>query len=192
MPAPSGRRRLGWLAGAGTLLALAIHSNFITAPLVAAAVLGCAITAVRRGWRPLVAHLAVVSGSMLATTCAALSALLFGVADIFTPTWHSYHMIRDQTNLWHSPDPAWVLDAPHLLVPPTILLAWVASSWRQRKGVGRAELTVAVTAGLQLGAYVYLQFFNTEWVLEYYLYLYMSPLWACVCLLAAFVVVRLS
>jgi len=192
MPAASGRRRLGWVAGAGAVLALAVHSNFITAPLVLAAVVAYAATGIRRGWRPLLLQVAVVAGAMLLTTgtLMALSAALFGVGDILSPTLHWYHLLRSATWKWHSRDPSWVWDTPHLLVPPAVLGAWVACSWRQRKRIGRAELVVAGTAALQLGACIYLQFFNTEQILEFYFY--MSTLWASVCVLTAFVVVRVS
>jgi hypothetical protein len=192
MPATSPRRRLGWVAAAAVALSLALHSTFITLPLIGALVLAHAALTARRSWREASAHLAVLAAGLAATTgvLVLLSTLLYGVADIFSPTWKAYLFLRtpESTRVWHTQSAAWALEDPHLLLPPAMVAGWAAV--RLRRGVPVPELTIVAAAALQFLAYGYLQFFNTEQTLEFFLYL--SMLWPGVLLVSAFLVVAVA
>jgi hypothetical protein len=192
MPAASPRRRGAWVTLAGVALSLALHSMFVTLPLVGALVLAHAALTARRSRREALTQLGLLAGVLVVTTgvLVLMAKLLFGAGDILTPTWAAYQGLRmpDQVMRWHSPSGRWALQDPHLLVPPAAIAAWAAARWR--RGAPVAELTVVLAAALQSLAYGYLQFLNTEQTLEFYLYL--SLLWPAVVLVSAFAVVAVA
>jgi hypothetical protein len=192
MPAAAPGRRIGWVTVAGVALSLALHSMFVTLPLVGGLVLAHAALTARRSRREALTQLGLLAAVLAVTTgvLVLMAKLLFGAGDIVTPTWAAYQRLRmpDQVTLWHTPSGRWALDNPHLLVPPAAVAGWAAA--RRRRGAPVAELTIVLASVLQCLAYGYLQFLNTEQTLEFYLYL--SMLWPAVVLVSAFAVVAVA
>jgi hypothetical protein len=193
MPAQR-RARLGWAAAAGAFLCLAVHSNFVSLPLVLCALLVVATSRSRSSIREVVregaALLAAVIGVSLVLSVAAW--LLYGTADIWTPTFHAFNRLRtpEQVAVNHTSDWRWALDAPHLLVPLLLAVVWLLLRVRSHHGFRPAETLLWLTLVAQSAVFVILQFALEEQVLEFHFYL--SMLWPAAVLVAASTVCELS
>jgi hypothetical protein len=194
MPAASRRRRLLWVTLAGVSLSLALHSQVVSAPLVAAVVLAYAAVNLRRGPLEVLAHLGIVALCAVAVTggLAALAQQIFGSGDIITPTVDAarHFQTPEQVAKFHTTDWRWVLTDPYLLVPPAVTAGWCAARLGRGRSVPPAELAVVAAAALQGLAYAWLQFFHNGAMLEYYFY--SSMLWPGVCLVTAFLLLALG
>jgi hypothetical protein len=194
MPASSRRGRLLWVTLAGVSFSLALHSQVISAPLIAAAVLAYAAVNLRREPLAVLLHLAIMALCAAAVTAglAALAQRVFGSGDIIAPTLDAARHFQTPREVakWHSSNWRWVLNDPYLLVPPVVVGGWLlARLGRLREHASAAELTVVVALALQSLAYTWLQFFGRSATLEYYFY--SSMLWPGVCLVTAFLLVAL-
>ncbi len=194
MPAASRRRRLVWVTLAGVSFSLALHSQVLSAPLIAAAVLAYAAVNLRREPLDVLVHLAVMALCAVAVTggLAAVAQRVFGSSDIITPTLDAARHFQTPREVakWHSTNWRWVLNDPYLLVPPLVVAGWLVARRGRLSGPGsRMELTVVVALALQCLAYTWLQFFGRSAALEYYFY--SSMLWPGVCLVTAFLLVAL-
>ena len=185
--------RLVWVTLCGLALALAVHCQFISAPLVAAIVLAYLAVNLRRRPLEVLAHLAVLIVCAAAVTgaLAGLAQLVFGSHNIIAPTVTASEHFRTPGQLakWHSTTWRWVLDDTYLLALPAALAGWCAARLG-RGGVPSAELTVVLAVALQGLLYTGLQFYGSTATLEYYLY--SSMLWPGVCLVTALLLVALS
>jgi hypothetical protein len=186
--------RLGWVTLSGVALALAVHCQFISAPLVGAIVIAYAAVNLWRQPLDVLAHLAVLAVCAAAVTgaLAGLAQLVFGSHNIIAPTITASEHFRtpEQLALWHSTTWRWVLDDTYLLALPAALAGWCAARLGRGGGVSSAELTVVVAVALQGLLYAGLQFYGSTATLEYYLY--SSMLWPGVCLVTAFLLGALS
>jgi hypothetical protein len=196
MPTAARRARLARLVCVtlgGLALALAVHCQFISAPLVAAIVLAYLAVNLRRRPLEVLAHLAVLIVCAAAVTgaLAGLAQLVFGSHNIIAPTVTASEHFRTPGQLakWHSTTWRWVLDDTYLLALPAALAGWSAARLG-RGGVPSAEQTVVLGVALQGLLYTGLQFYGSTATLEYYLY--SSMLWPGVCLVTAFLLVALS
>jgi 4-amino-4-deoxy-L-arabinose transferase-like glycosyltransferase len=194
MPAASRRRRLVWVTLAGLSFSLALHSQAISAPLIAAAVLAYAAVNLRREPLDVLAHLAVMALCAVAVSAAlaAVAQPVFGSSDIISPTVDAARHFQTPREVakWHSRNWRWVLNDPYLLVPPVVVAGWLVARLGRLRGRGsRAELAVVVALALQVLAYTWLQFFGNSATLEYYFY--SSMLWPGACLVTAFLLVAL-
>jgi hypothetical protein len=193
MPAASRRTRLVWVALAGVALALTVHCQLISAPLVAAIVIAYVAVNVRRQPLEVLAHLGVLVLCAAAVTgaLAGLAQLVFGSHDIITPTVTASEHFRTPAQLakWHSTTWRWVLDDTYLLALPVVLVSWCAARLGGRGGASREELTVVVAVALQGLLYAGLQAYGSTATLEYYLY--SSMLWPGVCLVTTLMLVAL-
>ncbi len=186
--------RAACVVGAGTALSLAVHSQFIAAPLVGAAVAAYAALTVRRNpVRTLgdLLALAVVAG-VTTVGLAVAARIALGSANIIGPTVQAVQLLRTpaQAALWHTADWRWALDAPFLLVPPLWLAAWVLVRRHAGVAVSSAERFVVLSSAAQVAVFGYLQFGGSTATLEYQYYF--SMLWAGATLVLAFVLVALT
>lgn len=191
IPASTRWRRAGWVAAAGIAFGLALNSHIMTAPLVAAMLAAYALV---HGWRRLAATAAelllVVVSVAAATGVLAFAALvMYGEADIISPTVDAVRVLRTaaQIRLWHSTNWRFVLSDTYLLVPPALLAAWAVVRLPRWRGVRREERILVLATALGVLAYFYVQFFADGSTLEYHLY--SSMLWSGVTLTTAFLVV---
>ncbi|HZD03153.1 MAG TPA: glycosyltransferase family 39 protein [Actinomycetes bacterium] len=193
MPAASRRGRLLWVTVAGLSLSLALHSQAISAPLIAALVLAYAAVHLRRAPLDTLAHLGLMALCALAVTggLAALAQQVFGSSDIITPTLRAARHFQTPREVakWHSTNWRWVLSDPYLLVLPAVVAGWCIARLGRGRSAPPAELAVVVAVALQGLAYTWLQFFGNSATLEYYFY--SSMLWPGVCLVSAFLLVAL-
>jgi hypothetical protein len=193
MPTDSRRARWSWFIASAGLFSLALHSNFVAVPFVLAAVVAYAAFHVKE-WR----HLLAAGGVFLVVLAAVTAALsvgawaAFGTADIFRPTWRAFEGLRrpEAIAVNHSANWRWVLDAPYLLVPPLILVVWIALTRQRRNAFSRPEWMLWLTLALQSGVCVVLQFALEHQILEFHFY--SSLLWAAATLVAASTVIELS
>ncbi len=186
--------RLAWVTLSGVALALAVHCQFISAPLVGAIVISYAAVNLWRQPLQVLAHLAVLAVCAAAVTgaLAGLAQLVFGSHNIIAPTITASKHFRtpEQLALWHSTTWRWVLNDTYLLALPAALAGWCAARLGRGGGVSSAELTVVVAVALEGLLYAGLQFYGSTATLEYYLY--SSMLWPGVCLVTAFLLTALS
>ena len=189
----SGLARLAWVTLGGVALALTVHSQFISAPLVGAIVVAYVAVNLRRRPLEVLAHLGVLALCVAAVTgaLAGLAQLVFGSHNIIEPTVHASQHFRTpgQLALWHSTTWRWVLNDTYLLAVPAALAGWCAARLGRDKGVSSAELTVVVALALEALVYTGLQFYGSTATLEYYLY--SSMLWPGVCLVTALLLTAL-
>src|SRR6266498_1705642 len=193
MPAASRRARLGWVVLAGIALALALHCQFVSAPLVGAIVIGYVALNVRREPLHVMAHLGVLvlCGAAVTGALTGLAQLVFGSHNIIAPTVTASEHFRtpEQLAKWHSTTWRWVLGDTYLLALPAALAGWCAARLGRGRPPSPAELAVVVAVALQGLFYAGLQFYGSTATLEYYLY--SSMLWPGVCLVTAFLLVAL-
>ena len=193
MPTDSRRARWSWFIASAVLFSLALHSNFVAVPFVLAGVTAYAAFHLK-AWRHLLA-----AGGVFLVVFAAVSAALslgtwaaFGTADIFRPTWRAFEGLRrpEVIAVNHSANWRWVLDAPYLLVPPLILVGWIALARQRRNAFSQSDWMLWLTLALQSVACVVMQFAFDHQILEFHFY--SSLLWAAATLVAASTVIELS
>jgi 4-amino-4-deoxy-L-arabinose transferase-like glycosyltransferase len=193
MPAPPRWRRL-WVLAAGALFALALHSHVVTALAAGGAVVGYVVVFWRR---PILASLLDVL--LLGTAVLAITAILvigsyryYGQLNVFAPTIDALVRYRVPSEIakFHSTTWKWMLYDVYLLVPPAVIAAWVALSWRLRDRLPREEAAIVLGSLATLVAYTLAEFVGRNWTLEYYFYT--SLLFAGGILVLATVVVRIS
>ncbi len=195
MPARSTAARRAWFITGGALLALAPLAHFASTPLVLAAVGGYLVVHIRRPLRASVVEAGILAGAALVVfgALSALSYLYFGHGDLISPTLRAARTLRTPKELknWHSSNWRWVLYVPYVLVPPTVLGAWVVARGRQWRHVGQEELSIATAFGLQVLAYYVLQFGGgKEQTLEFHLF--SSMLWSGAMLTLAFLLIQIG
>jgi hypothetical protein len=194
------RGRIGWLILAGTAGALALHSQFVSAPLVAAAWLVAVALELKASRREAALTLAILLGCAAAGTglLSLTAALMWGQPDIISPSVRAALWFRKakEVRKFHSANDHWVLRNTYLVVPILAPALWAVLRWatpadrdEQPRRDRRCELGLAITAALQVAAFVYLQFPGKAEELEYHVY--SSMLWSASVLLIALVVARL-
>jgi hypothetical protein len=193
MPAAARRARLGWVVLSGIALALALHCQFIAAPLVGAVALGYFAVTIRDKPWDVIAHMLVLVLCVAAVTgaLAGLAQLVFGTHNIIVPTVTASEHFRTPKELakWHSATWRWVLRDTYLLALPAALAGWCAARLGRGRTPSRAESAVVVIVALQGLFFAGLQFFGSTATLEYYLY--SSMLWPGVCLVTALLLAAL-
>ena len=186
------RGRVGWLLLAGVAGGLAIHSQSISAPLVAVAWAVYVVMQLRTDWRAALKASLILGGCAIAVTgFFALAAwIMWDRPDILSPTITAAEHFRTPNELrkWHSPNWHWVLRNTYLIIPLLTPALWVASV-RGRLAADKVELGLALTGLLQLSLFAYLQFFDITCELEYHVY--SSMLWSAVVLTMAVAVSRI-
>jgi 4-amino-4-deoxy-L-arabinose transferase-like glycosyltransferase len=123
MPTASRRRRLLWVTVAGVCLSLAVHSQVIAMPLIAAVVVAYAAANLRREPLDVLAHLGILALCALSVTgaLAVVAHRAFGSSNIIMPTVDASRHFRTPREIakWHSTNWRWVLHDPYLLALPT-------------------------------------------------------------------------
>jgi hypothetical protein len=191
---PSQRHRVWWLAGSAGFFTLSLWSIATSLPLIAVAVVVYAVVRFVRD-RPHMLRDGVVAG------CAALgvtgvlaiaSGLLIGPFDFVVPTIQSVMYLAQPANeiMNHSHSWRWAPFVTYLLVPPTVVVAWlIAFGYRLRK-VPTPQLVIGLTCAAQLVLCTYLQIFGGLQILE--VHFFSSLLWASVSLALAIALVELG
>jgi hypothetical protein len=180
---------------AGVLLALALHSQVVSAPLVAAMLVAFVVATVGRGrfGRLFAAAGCVAVGGLGITAVLILVARTWlGVTNIFRPTISNYLSLQapEWLKLWHSSDPAWASTVPYIVVPAVVAFAWLATLATTRaQGLTRVETGAGTWLLLSALVMYYMQFRGTVATLEYRLY--SSSLWPPTLILLAFVLLRM-
>ena len=193
---PSRTRRWLWLSAAGVFLGLAVNSQIVAVFVVAGILTGRVLSSWTDGLARIAKDLMLVLGATLAATAILVicSQLTTGHWDIFRPTAHAILMYRQPAEiaLFHSSTWRWLIDDIYVLLPPTLVTAWLVSGWpvRRRPDISRAELGFAIATAVAFTLHVLAQFVGSNWTLEYYLYT--SMLWATVCPLLVFTVLRVA
>lgn len=179
---------------AGVLLSLAVHSQAVAAPVVAAIVLGYAVVhvvGVAREWRRLATDLALLMAAAAVTTLAAmaLSKVWGGYWNIFDPTLHDMKRLRTPTQIkrWHSDNNAWVVTVPYLLLPPAVLGAFGVLALSRRR-LSRPEVAIGIASGVAVAVAVIEQFWLRVASLEFHYW--SSMLWPGITLTLVIVVVH--
>ncbi len=164
-----------WLVGAGGLFTMAVWSNGLCVPLVAAALisyLGVRFFRDRRqlGWDVLALG---VTAALTTGVLALCSGLLLGQWNFISESIKSAQFLNTprQVQLFHSSSWAWAPYDPYLLIPPAILISFFLMFTRRAR-MSSSVLFVGMAGGLQLLVLAYLQFFGRLWVLE-------MPLFSC-------------
>jgi len=188
------RRRPIWLATAGALFTAAVWSLITAGPIVAAVLAVYLVVGLLRFPRRLLVDAAVLAASALVVTGALMvgSGLLLGPVDYIGATRKSFHYLNSAVivHQYHSTNPRWVVLRPYLLVPAAAVGAYAAAFTRRLGDVTTPELLVGLSCVAEIGAFVYLQFFNHVEVLEQYYY--SSSLWPVVCLAFALAISALA
>ncbi|MDX6211931.1 MAG: hypothetical protein QOF82_1018 [Frankiales bacterium] len=187
-----GRGRVGWLLLAGTAGGLAIHSQFLSAPLVGVAWAVFVVMQLGTDWRGALRASLILAGCAIAVTgmFSLIAWVMWGRADILSPTITAAQHFRTPNELrkWHSPNWHWVLRNTYLVIPLLTPALWAVTA-RARLAAYKVELGLALTGLLQMLLFTYLQFFAITCELEYHVY--SSMLWSSAVLVMAVAVVRL-
>ncbi len=188
------RARRGLLITAALLLTLAIFSHGVSVPLVVVMVL---VYTIIRTWRQrpgLTGDLALMlsCGAIVTLVLALLSKLLLGQFNFISATLRSesYLSQPSQEILNHSLSNAWAPYDNYLLVPPAVLLAFIAVFARRLRALPAALMFVAVVGALQLAAFAYLQFLGGLQTLE--MHYFSSTLWSSVTVLGALTIAQMT
>jgi hypothetical protein len=186
------RGRVGWLVLAGIAGGLAIHSQFLSAPLVAVAWAVYVVMQLATDWRGALRASVILAGCAIAVTglFSLIAWSMWGRADILSPTITAAQHFRTPNELrkWHSPNWHWVLRNSYLVIPLLTPALWAVTA-RARLATYKVELGLALVALLQMVLFSYLQFFAITCELEYHVY--SSMLWSSAVLVMALAVVRL-
>jgi hypothetical protein len=193
------RGRVGWLVLAGVADSLALHSQFVSGPLVAVLWLVYVALQLRPDWRSALRAALVLAGCALVVTgvLSLISLVMWDRFDIIYPTIRAAEHFRTPNELrkWHSPNWRWVLRTPYLLVPLLTPALWAVATFavpklrRAAPEHRKVELGLALVCLLQMLLFTYLQFFAITSELEYHVY--SSMLWSATVLVMAVVIVRL-
>ena len=185
-----GRWRVGWLGVAGGLLTMALWSHGVSVPLVVVLVVVYLGVRLRRERAHLGRDMALLGVSAIVVTglLAICSELLFGQFDFITPTVKSarYLSTASERRFAHSASWSWAPYDPYLLVPPAIALSYAVIIGRRLRSVGTTKLFVGLTGVVQLGTFVFLQFFSSFQALE--MHYFSSVLWSSVNIMLAITV----
>ncbi|HEX4578406.1 MAG TPA: hypothetical protein VH498_00240 [Candidatus Dormibacteraeota bacterium] len=190
------RTQVVWAFGAGLFMGLAINSQVVAGFTIAGILVGWLLSA-RADPRRLTAtrFASMAAGGLTATVALVFfTAVTMGQWDIFKPTVHAILQYRqpNEIALFHSSTWRWLIDDIYVLVPPALVAAWVVAAWPVfgRADISRAELGFAAATAVAFVLHALAQFVAKNWTLEYYLYT--SMLWALVCPLLTFTVLRLA
>jgi hypothetical protein len=186
------RGRVGWLVLAGVAGGLAIHSQFLSAPLVAVAWAVYVVMALRADRTAALRASLILAGCAVVVTglFSLIALIMWGRADILSPTIYAAQHFRTPNELrkWHSPNWHWVLRNTYLVIPLLTPALW-AVTVKGRLAAYKVELGLALTGLLQMLLFTYLQFFAITCELEYHVY--SSMLWSSAVLVMAVAVVRI-
>ena len=192
---PCARRwRPAWLAAGGLLLTMAVWSHGVAVPLVGATLVGYVGVRLVRDRAGLPGDLILLAGVAAAVTglLVVASAVMFGHANFIDYTWQAARFLSQpsQTKHWHSANWRWALYVAYLLVLPAVFGAFAIAVARRGRAVPTPVVLVGVMAGVQVAAFVWLQFFGTVQLLEEHYF--SSPLWGAVCLVLAVTIAELA
>lgn len=186
-------RLVSWTL-AGVLLALALHSQVVSAPLVATLLVAFVIAFLGRGQLRrvlLAAGCVAVGGLGITAVFVVVGRLWLGSGNIFIPTITNYLSLQspDWLKLWHSSDPSWAATVPYIAVPAVVGVCWLVTLATTRaRGLTRVETGAGAWLLLATLAMYAMQFRGTVATLEYRLY--SSSLWPPTLILLAYVVLR--
>jgi hypothetical protein len=137
MPATRRGARTAWVTGAGVMLSLALHSQAVSAPLIAAVVAVHLGGTLRRSWSRALADAGTLAAALLGVTGVLMLFAhgMYGHWNIITPTLDASQHLRTPAEIrkWHTVDWRWVLRDPYLAVPPLALLVWLAARLAVRR-----------------------------------------------------------
>lgn len=184
------RSRTVLVIAAGVVLTLALHCQFVVAPLVLAAVIAYAIAGVLgKDVRRTLVDIGLLAAALVAVTAVLMliSKLWLGQWNIIGPNYRGYLALQKPGQLphWHSANRQWALYVPYLLVPPAVIAAWMVLRLRRPRTAAPA-IVVGISATLGGAAYYVIQFLGQTSTLEYHLY--SSMLWSGTLLLSAVVI----
>ncbi len=187
------RQRTWMLLGAG-LLTATVWTHGVSVPL--AVVMALAYVAIRawRGREGLLWDLGLMlaCGAGVTLLLAILSKLLLGQFNFITPTINSANYLSQpsQEALYHSVSNAWAKYDNYLLVPPAVMLAFIAVYARRLHDLDTAIVFAGVTGAVALVVVAYLQFVGSLQTLEQHYF--SSTLWSIVNVLLALTIAELA
>jgi hypothetical protein len=189
-----GRRRIGWLAAAGGILVMSVWSIGVVVPLVAVTIAAYLAVRVARDRAHLARDVALLIASAILVTglLAALSKVMIGQFDFITPTLRSARQLSTaaERRINHSASSAWVVYDSYLLIPPAIVLAYIAVFVGRCRGIGTSQLFIGLTGAVSLGVFAFLQFVGSVETLE--IHYFSTTLWSSVTILLAVIVAELT
>ncbi|MGA8296583.1 MAG: glycosyltransferase family 39 protein [Acidimicrobiales bacterium] len=190
----SEKRRPLWLLLAAVLLTMAVWADGGSVPLVVAALVAYVLVRGLRERRHLLRDAGVLLGGAVAVTgiLAFLSGFEIGQFNFITPTLQSERFLSRpyQEALWHSTNWHWLLYDPYLVVPPAVLIAFIAVFLRGYRSITTTQLFLGLCALFEFLTAAYFQFVGkVQLVEEHY---FSSMLWAVVLVLLAFVVSEIA
>lgn len=190
----TGRRRRGWIAAAMALLTLASWAHGVGA-LIALTTVPCyLLVRLARDRRHLAGDLVLSCGVIVATTAVLYlgSGALLGRSNFIGPTIAALRYLsqKPQLILWHSSSWKWAPYVAYLLLPPAIVVSFVAVFVRRIRDIPTPQLFIGVVATAQVAVFFYMQFFNHLQTLE--MHYFSSTLWAAMCLALAVMLCEVS
>ena len=131
-------------------------------------------------------------GAGVTLLLAILSKLLLGQFNFITPTINSANYLSQpsQEALYHSVSNAWAKYDNYLLVPPAVMLAFIAVYARRLRDLDIAVVFAGVTGAVALVVVAYLQFVGSLQTLEQHYF--SSTLWSIVNVLLALTIAELA
>jgi len=188
------RWRPAWLVGAGLLLTLATWSHGMGAVLAITTIAVYGLVRLARDRGHLVREGVLLAAVAVAATGALMvaSRLVLGQFDFISPTLRAEAFLRTpgQVREWHSSNWRWAPYVAYLLVPPSVVVAFVASFSRRLRDIPTPQLFVGLACAGQLGVFVYLQFGYHVQALE--MHYFSSTIWGAVCLALAVVLAEIG
>jgi hypothetical protein len=165
------RHRSVFVAAAGALFALAVHSQVVAALVVLGAV-AAYIIAFAQDARTVAWHLLLLGAASVAVTGLLIlgSWAFLGAPDILTPTKAAVHRLNDPAALaiFRSHNYHWFRYEFYLLAPPVLAAAWLGLRWRDQPS--REEKALVLGVALAYLGYTAEQFGGRSWAMEYYLW----------------------
>jgi hypothetical protein len=191
----SGRRwRYGWLVTAAALMTMAVWSIGAALPLVIALIAAYVGVRLAREREGLARDLALLVGTAVLVTAglAVCSKLLIGQFNFISPTVRSARYLSQPW--WvrndHSSSWAWAPWDPWLLVPPAVVLAFIAAFGRRWRQIATSVLFVGAAGALELAVFAFAQFLWNFQALE--VHYFSSTLWSSTNVLLAVALAELA
>jgi hypothetical protein len=179
---------------AGCLLTMAVWSHGMTVPLVGVAIVVYLLMRFSRERPRVWRDLGLLIGSAVVVTflLAVLSKILIGQFNFISPTLRSAAQLSTPAELRvnHSTSARWVIYDSYLLVPPAIVLAYLAVIAPRWRSIGTSQLFLGLTGALSLGVFTFLQFAGSVQTLE--MHFFSDMLWASITIMQAVLVAELT